>query len=273
MRARAGLIALVLWPAGCLVSIDESLLDRADGALPDGGSAEASAPDSSTDGGSVDGEGGPSSPLPCNVDIDAGIFCDDFDVDPIEVRWSKQLVFQGTLSLIKSDPRSPPNALAASVVAGTAGTQREALLVRPFSKVARTKCTMNVRVPALDESVYTTFIVIERSSNFLNPSSTDQTIKVEATANASRVLYEPILDGGLQSYEHPFAALGTFWRDLEFELEANKLLLKINGATVVDTSLAKEVQEHVRLHIGARSTSGAGRVVVFDNVRCAVTYL
>src|SRR5687767_8240671 len=138
MRARVGLFALVLLPGACFVSIDESLLDRADASgAPDGRADDGPNGDGGTitsDGGEGGGGGDADAASKCIVD-DAGRFCDDFDVDDFGKRWSGFQINLGQAVLDDETWFSSPRSMKATLPPGDGTTERQALLYQSFFRV------------------------------------------------------------------------------------------------------------------------------------------
>jgi hypothetical protein len=271
MRARVGLLALVLLPGACFVSIDESLLDRTDAAA-DGPPGDAPFVPGKDGEAPADGREANDGALPCIVDLAAGRFCDDFDHDPLGNRWTGRQINGGLLTLSNDAPPSAPNALHVDLpVKDSGANERIAVLYEAFTeanrKVNYVACSMRIAIDSLDPNVLSPFLMLQRGGKVF-----EQFIRVEGTQSANQVTYDVNFDGSTSSSPYAFTKMAPGWRTLSFEASETSFVLIVDGNPLVSVPMVKMYPSIVMVLIGSSSSAPSRITVRYDDFRCTFNF-
>lgn len=203
---------------------------------------------------------------------DASIVCDDFDDDPLGVRWSSTNISGALMSIDNASAYSPPKSLLLTLPSNMNSSPRNAYLAKTFGPVPTLDCDFDIKVDATDAG-----------ANDVRPMEIDLTpggysyYELWLSMEPARLIFE-------QSVKQNVAEAGTIsrsdvlvtqldtskWHHVHFFTDFKKAKLEVDGITAFDKALADGINPpkgtiKIGLAYDAEPPSWAYRV---DDVLC-----
>jgi len=234
---------------------------------------------SSADAGTSDGSSSDATDARAPCVIDDAAFCDDFDIDPLEKRWSRVVSEGTTLAITDAVAYSPPNALRFTFP-GDAGWRVAALERRGLPAGGRVRCGASVRLDHAIGSDATSLLeyeakVADKGGEWYQRAR----LTVRENGETFVVVQDQKPDGGGGPTLVPLGAFGrlsgdAFHRlelDVDFGPGGTRIVAMINGAERMNRTfppLGAPGSEGT-LTLGGDMYFDGARDFLLDDVRCS----
>lgn len=175
---------------------------------------------------------------------DASIVCDDFDEDPLGMRWTSSNVSGAVMSIDDGGSFSPPNSLLLSMPANPSSSARNAYLAKTFTSRQAIDCDFDIKVDMTTATTMYDVRPIEFDINangyswyefWLNLAATDlsfeQSLKLNdpdaGSKNPTNVVMTP-LDA-------------SQWHHLHVSTDFKRMTIEVDGTLAYDKALANPI--------------------------------